>query len=164
MKATITINNKTVNIEITAEQAKELGLVEDKKTGWERAKKSNMYYLIYPSLGIKESKENDDAIEDSRYKVGNYFKDRTLAEKMAKCISLMLRMQRWADEHNEPIDWKNEGKSKYYIKYDHGSRGLYLVQSCTYQSAHEVYFSSDELAEEAIKIFGEEIKEVLGVR
>ena len=157
MKVQITANGQTIDAELTAEQAEKLGLTEKKKTGWERAK-NREYFNIYTTGNVNDYV--DDAVADGqRYEYGNYFTDKALAEKMAKRIGLMLRMQRWADEHNEKINWDNHESYKYHLYYDYMSEGLFVSLICITQNIGQIYFSSRELAEQAIEIFGDEIIE-----
>ena len=47
MKATISANGKTIQGEISEEQAKILGLIEERsRTGYERVKKGDVYYVV----------------------------------------------------------------------------------------------------------------------
>ncbi len=170
MKVKIIIENgKAIDAELAEEQAKELGLVENKKTGWERAEQNKIYYSLDTCCGVAaymEYMEGDGIFDlnNNHYEVGNYFTDKSLAERMAKRISLMLRMQRWADENNtEPINWENGDQFKYFICYDHDRQVFRIDSNSIFQSISRVYFLSKGLAEEAIKVFGDEIKEVLGV-
>jgi len=158
MKATITANGKSVDIELTDEQAKTLGIEEKKKTGWERVQPGNQYYFIAYDCSLKLDFENSDTTDEESYKSGNYFSDFHLGEKMAKRVSLMLRMQRWADEHNDKIDWTNMEQQKYHIYYDEEIHD-FVIGEHTYVNTYEIWFSSEELAEKALEIFGEEIKE-----
>ena len=118
MKVTIEYNDKKIDVELTAEQIKKLGLQEEKKTGWERAEYDKVYYRLANSLNRTWScTENNTSEDNDRYNNGNYFTDKNLAEKMNKCVRLMLRMQRWADEHNETLGWNNSYAIKYRIGY-----------------------------------------------
>ena len=46
MQVELKANGKTVQAEMTEEQAKILGLAEEQLTGYERVKKGEMYYVI----------------------------------------------------------------------------------------------------------------------
>ena len=60
-------------------------------------------------------------------------------------------MQRWADEHNEPLDSRH-----YRISYDTTNK-LRVNYDTISKIIGAVYFSSCELAEKAIEEFGDEI-------
>lgn len=155
MKVTIEHNGKKVDVELTAEQVKELGLQEEKKTGWERDEEVYYYMSSYMQLG--EEMDVKALIDNYRYSGGNYFSNKTLAEKMLKRVRLMLRMQRWADEHNEPLDWSDGDTVKYRINYNTVTYEFWVDHNTTVNSIGAVYFSSDVIAREAIREFGDEI-------
>lgn len=160
MKAIITVNGKSVEIELSTEQAESLGIKDDKKTGWERVCVRDGYFAVNSYTKISLITERNDSLDKKQYDSGNYFSDESLAEKMAKRISLMLRMQRWADGHNGEIDWSNKDQRKYFVYYNEVDSHLGIVDSHkTVNVFGCVWFSSRELAEQAIEIFGEEIKE-----
>ena len=46
MQVELKVNDKSVRVEMTEEQLKELGLIEEQRTGYERVKKGEMYYLV----------------------------------------------------------------------------------------------------------------------
>lgn len=156
MKVQITANGNTIDAELTAEQAEKLGLTEKKKTGWERVKERNAYCLVDAFFDIVINEETNENIDDILFRSGNYFADRALAEKMSKRIGLMMRMQRWADEHNDGIDWRDSRQPKFYICGDCENE---LEVDCIFSLdiIGTVYFSTKKLAEQAIEIFGDEI-------
>lgn len=47
MKVTINANGTTIQAEISEEQLKELGLIEEQPTGYERVKKERRVYVDY---------------------------------------------------------------------------------------------------------------------
>ena len=46
MQVELKVNDKSVRVEMTEKQLKELGLIEEQRTGYERVKKGEMYYLV----------------------------------------------------------------------------------------------------------------------
>ena len=155
MKVTIEHDGKKVEVELTAEQVKELGLQEEKKTGWERGDET--YYFITTYMQLGEESDLKVELDNERYSVGNYFTDKTLAEKMLKRVRLMLKMQKWADEHNEPLDWNDNNMFKYRINYNTNHRELRVSYDIVSRLVGAVYFSSYDIAEKAIEEFGDEI-------
>jgi hypothetical protein len=154
MKVQITANGQTIDAELTAEQGEKLGLT-NKKTGWER-ERDGKYFAIYTTGNIIDLV--DDSVADrQRYEYGNYFTDKALAEKMLKRIGLMLRMQRWADEHNGKIDWNDVDSLKFQISYNCYDKRLFITLHRFNKYFGQIYFSTRELAEQAIEIFGDEI-------
>ena len=64
MQVELKANGKTVQVEMTEEQLKELGLIEEQRTGYERVKKGDVYYVIdteYNSMSkITEFNDQED--------------------------------------------------------------------------------------------------------
>ena len=159
MKVTIEYGGKRVEVELTIEQIKELGLQEEKKTGWERAELGKAYAHIDSCMQLTQEIEDNLTRDYSRYQNGNYFTNADLAVKMLKRVRLMLKMQRWVDEHNEPLDWDNGNTLKYRISYNNALNELRVSSDSISNLIGVIYFSSYELAEQAIEEFGDEIIE-----
>lgn len=159
MKVNLEYNGNKVELELTAEQIKQLGIEEKKKSGWERVANGYWYYRIEVSGGIIQDVEASHKADNELYTCGNYFADKNLAKKMSKRIGLMLRMQRWANEHNyEKINWRNTNQRKYYIYYNCNNQKLSIDYGyCLVLGA--TFFCTEELAKQAIEIFGDEIIE-----
>lgn len=148
-----------------------LNVKEPVKTGYERVKNGERYYYIQDNCYMVETLEpfrqcGEKNKSDRRYKSGNYFATRELAEKETERRSLDARMRRWAAEHNqgwEP-DWDNNHEYKYYVAYYHANENRFETYRITaLQNIFEIYFKTRELAEQAIEVFGDEIQEVIGV-
>jgi hypothetical protein len=164
MKATVIINDKAKEIDITEKQAVELGLIEERKTGWEK-NIEGYFYTIDKQLCVEKCEGsfifyNGDSYGDMMYDCGNYFSSKELAEKTAKKISLMLRMQRWADEHNEPHKTGEPGVL-WGVDFDKSKKTLGVYCDETHLRPFEVRFSNSSIAEDAIEIFKDEILEVM---
>lgn len=157
MKVTIEHGGKKIDVELTAEQVKELGLQEEKKTGWERAESEKSYAYINGYMQLAQTDDCKMVQDNIRYQHGNYFTNVNLAAKMLKRIRLMLKMQRWADEHNEPLDWNNSCVIKYRINYNVTIGKLEVTSSTFSRLIGAIYFSSYNIAEKAIEEFGDEI-------
>ena len=92
MKVTIEYNDKKIDVELTAEQVKELGLQEKKKTGWEKAEYKKCYYYLNGSMvDYWADTDINTSADIDRYNGGNYFTDEKLAVKMLKRVRLMLK-------------------------------------------------------------------------
>ncbi len=153
--AKLIIGDKEIAVQLTDEQVEEL-TAPKKVTGFERA---DSYLYIDSEGDVGLGYDEDDINSDCHYAVANYYTDSALAQWCRRSDNLTRRMRRWAAEHNpEPIDWSNPArKERWCILYDpvthkFNARPLNcLIHTC------EVYFSTKELAEAAIKEFGDEI-------
>lgn len=65
--------------------------VEDIKTKRWRAKKNEQYYTLDDYFEVCESEENNDHIDEKRYKYGFYFQTEQQAEAAAEKIKELLK-------------------------------------------------------------------------
>lgn len=73
-----------------------------------------------------------------------------------KCITFrkLLEVADYLNDDWKP-DWNNKAEAKFFILYNHKHKEL-RVWACNYINSGEVYFSSEENAQKAIEIIGEE--------
>ena len=118
MKVELKANGKTVQVEMTEEQAKILGLVEERsRTGYERVEVEETYYLVEVDDEITNMKHNGQLDRDC-YDVGNYYSNKTIAENNARADRLLRHLRQWQAQNDEPIsveDWNNECKKKWLL-------------------------------------------------
>jgi len=160
MKVELKANGKTVQVEMTEEQAKILGLVEERsRTGYERVKKGEMYYVIdteYNSM-LKIAEFNDQEDEQC-YNTGNYYNDKVIAENNARADRLLRQLRQWQAQNDKAIskeDWNNESKKKWFIIYSSGE--MYAEYYYIMRLPNTIYFATKEKAEEAIEVFKDEL-------
>lgn len=99
-----------------------------------------------------------------QYERGLAFKTIDQAEQFKKEQILLLKLHKWAEEHNGgwTPDWKGDEKGSYNIRYVNQSKMLESFYSYYYLDFTKLpYFKSEEIAGQFIEEFGEEIKEVL---
>ena len=98
------------------------------------------------------------------YLRGLVFKTKEQAEQYDKERILLFKLHKWAEEHNGgwTPDWKDGDEIKYFIIYDNRDETLKVDNYATIKEFFKIpYFKSEEIAEQFIEEFGEEIKEVL---
>lgn len=163
MKATISANGKTIKTEITEEQAKELGLIAKKKTGYERVEYRDEYYSVNVLGGVDDTCDVGLITDKAAYFDGNYYSDEKIAENNAKADRLLRKLRQWQALNDEPISKKDCDKEKWTISYNY----------CKDSSGHDigleprwllkihnfgiVFFSTQEKVEEAIEVFRDEL-------
>lgn len=162
MKVTINANGKTVQVEMTEEQLKKLGLLEERsRTGYERVKKDEMYYVINTKVdSMINVKEFKDETDEQYYNIGNYYNDKVIAENNARADKLLRCLRQWQAQNDKPIsmsDWKNDNISKYYVDYDCFHELFFVTYAVRRRSLNNIYFTSDEKAKEAIEVFRDEL-------
>lgn len=77
---------------------------------------------------------------------------------------LLFKMHKWAEEHNGgwTPNWNDNDEEKYTVRYDYSDNQLETFYSYSYKEFSKLpYFISNDTAQQFIKEFGEEIKEVL---
>ena len=160
MKVELKANGKTVQVEMTEEQAKILGLVEERsRTGYERVEVEETYYLVEVDDEITNMKHNGQLDRDC-YDVGNYYSNKTIAENNARADRLLRHLRQWQAQNDEPIsveDWNNESKKKWFIIYSYSSEEMYAEYYYIMRLPNTVYFATKEKAEEAIEVFKDEL-------
>ena len=98
------------------------------------------------------------------YQRGLTFKTKEEAEQYDKERILLFKLHKWAEEHNEgwTPNWSDFNETKHYItcKKEVGEFDMNFCR--TFRHLIKLpYFKSEEIAEQFIKEFGDEIKEVL---
>lgn len=101
----------------------------------------------------------------TRFLYGYYFNTREELEQHLKERKLLFKLHQWAKIKNdgwEP-DWNNDDEEKYYITY-FKDKSLGVSWEITWGMINFTklpYFKTSEITQECIKLFGNEIKEVL---
>ena len=160
MKVTINANGTTIQAEISEEQLKELGLIEEQPTGYERVKKGDVYYFNITRSETVAEVECNRRIDEGRYDTGNYYSDKTIAENNARADRLHRQLRQWQGLNDKAItkkDWKGYDVIKYNIDYDYLTNRLLVRWTGRYRKLNVVYFTSEEKAEKAIKVFEDEL-------
>ena len=93
--------------------------------------------------------------------LGNCFKTEEEAAFRLEQIKVYNELKNFADENNEEIEWKN-GTAKYIITFDTEDEKIETNIIFYIQDIAQIYFSSKELAEQAIeKVGADRIKKYL---
>lgn len=160
MQVELKVNDKSVQAEISEEQLKKLGLIEDKpRAGYERVEKGEMYYLVDIYNNIMRVTEDNDQGDEQCYNTGNYYNDKVIAENNARADRLQRCLRQWQAANDKVISakaWKDGTSCFYNIRYNYWLDMPY-VNMDNYRGLNNVYFTSEEKAEEAIKIFRNEL-------
>lgn len=161
MKATISANGKTVQVEMTEEQGKILGLADRKKTGYERVEYRDVFYSVN-MLGCVDDTCDVGVITDkAAYFDGNYYSDEKIAENNARADRLFRQLRQWQAANDRVItltDWKNEGVIKYFIAYNYRS-SLFEIGRCSRRrEPNIIYFTTKDKVSKAVKNFRDELE------
>lgn len=122
------------------------------------------YYYVSITGIINKLCMYDEFDQIEIYKRGLAFRTEEEAEQFDKERILINKLKNWAKEHQEDWtpDWSNFNETKRYITCKK-EKGEFDVNFCrTFRHFIKLpYFKSYGIAEQFIKEFGEEIKEVL---
>ena len=157
------IELETTLSELKVEIEKKENEIKDEKIEkvW-KPKRNEKYYTLYSSGAIFTEIWTDSSNDNNRYNLGHCFKTEGEVIKEINKRILLVELERWALENNEEgIDWNNNDQAKYYIYYNHEQNELDSYYVIRNQESQLPYFASKELAEQAIKIFGDRLKELV---
>lgn len=138
---------------------------EEEEDTWEMKcpyKKGDEYWLLDSHGEPVLFNWNDCNFEKCYLKQGNTFKTKEAAELEAKRRNLLTRFRSFRDECNGywKVDW-NKNDEKHYL-YHSKMSGEIICDSVYFYNMFFLfgYFKNKEDAERAIKLFGDEIKEL----
>ena len=155
MKATLIIEGKEIEIEISEEEYKKL---HPSKTGYERAPENSGFYYEYNRGGVKCSIDEYCNIDNEYYESANYYSSDIVAENNARADKLMRQLRRFAVEHREHgVNLNNADTEKYYILYDYDNGELGVSFLFRTKNFGAIYFDSGETARAAIDEFRDEL-------
>ena len=158
MKAKLIIEDKEIEIEISEEEYKKLQPPEEKKTGYERVPKPDIYFYVTPSGGVDTTLEDYYDIDDECYESANYYSSEIVAENNARADKLMRQLRRFSVEHREhEVDFNDMNTKQYCIYYDYGNNTLGTAFTLCARVFGVIYFDSEETAQAAIDEFRDEL-------
>lgn len=115
----------------------------------------DIYWYVRDFKNFDCDKWKDDEIDNFRYSIGNVYKTREEAEFAVEKLKVIAELKRYAEWYNDKIDWKDDNSCKFDIFYDYGT-GEMIIFSYNSVQHNSIYFSSKEIAENAIKEIGVE--------
>ena len=154
------MDNIKVDMENLSEKEREqlINLIkkanQKSKKRW-KAKLNEKYYFINYNNKIESLNNTKHYFDENLFKVGNYFKTKEEAEFELNRRLVYQELKDYALEHNKiDIDWYDTEECKWSIRYDY-YRDCFTVSSWWYyQELGQIYFSSQDIALDAIKVVG----------
>lgn len=156
MKATLKVNDKEIEVEITEEELKKF---EEKKIRkrW-RAVKGKKYWYAGRTGILFNANEDNEVGDDETYSTGNYFQTEGEAEFYWNELKYTQMLKDYIYEHDDvELDWNNPGQDKCFIAYDYYSEekiGYHTIWGHKSQGA--IYASNEQVLKDAVKFIGEE--------
>lgn len=118
-------------------------------------KNGDMYYYITNDGQIGIAKWQGRASDFRRLALGNVFKTEKDTEFAIEKQKVKTELQRYADEHNDPnLEEWNVKNWHYYIEYLPKCDALEIVSMCSRRMESVTYFTSENIAEDAMKEIG----------
>lgn len=144
----LVLNGKRVDL--TEDQLKALGIVT-KKNPFERVTtKTEPYYYIDALDCIQTVVDNKGEDDNISFEIGNYFNDEATAQQVRLHQLLYRKLLKFSyDNGFEDIEWNNLN-DHWYIFYNYAGCCFNCRRNDGCKSQN-VYFSSEEAAERAIK-------------
>ena len=128
----------------------------DKKV-FKPVKFGEKYYTISTNGNIHMRNFCNDNNDEEIIGFGNYFKTQEEAERKRFEIRLHRQLELFALENNETeIDWWNNNIEKYLINYSK-DMGISIGAVYSLKNFGQVYFTSKEIAEKALKTFKDDL-------
>ena len=149
----IVINGKKA--ELTEEQLKQLG-IEVGKNKRERGKVGGVFFFVDSRGRIDSRFDNRFALSSYCYDTHNYFKTEEEAEEYAEVLEIKRQLMKFADEHNDKIDWEDINQFGYIIYWNPCLNDIRICKDGFKTAPEIIYFSSRKLAEQAIDTIGRE--------
>lgn len=127
-----------------------------------RSKDGDIYWLVGSNGKPDWSYEFNRDSDSFRYDTHNYFQTEEEAQKYASVLETERQLKKFADEHNDAIDWTNINQEKYHLYYNYSDYRVSIAHRLWTKESRVIYFSSEEIAEQAIDEIGKDkIKEYL---
>lgn len=114
------------------------------------------YYFNNFSGNICKCTWADMLVDNNAWDIGNCYQTEEEAKFARERLKVIAELRRFAEEHNDPIDWNKE-MQKYEISCYHNSGEADIHISFTYYGhASNICFSSKEIAQAAINEIGKD--------
>ena len=134
---------------------------------WKPEDREKYYYIDGYSCVVEDTWEGLE-VDIDRFDIGNAFKTKEEAKIALERAQVKTELERYALEHNETLreKWDREGTYQHYsIVFDHEEKKIATIDAYFLQEESTTYFTSREIAYNAIEAVGEEriLKYIFGV-
>lgn len=146
------------DVELTPEQEKQikdyLGIKDNKR--FIPIEGEQYYYILSDGSNGYTYYEPNLCVDNQRILIGNCFRTKDDAKFTVEKIKVYQELKNFADENNDPIDWKKSDFNKVCICYNHTASRIEFSCHQYTDVLGTFYFSSKELAEQAIQKVGKD--------
>ena len=152
--------NKLIASNITVENAlaDDWEILGETKTKVWKPKKGDKYFFISSRLEVVKFNNQEDSVDKKVINSGNYFKTKEEAQHMVEKLKVIKELQDFAIENrDEEISWDEDSRYKFSIYFDYRLESIRVNwTTVAHDSPFNLYFTSLEIAKEAIKTIGED--------
>ena len=121
-----------------------------------RSKNGDLYWLVGSNGKHDWSYELNRDSDSFRYDTHNYFQTEEEAQRYAKVLETERQLKKFADEHNDVIDWSDINQHKWNLCYYYSRYEVSPIRCCGVKESRTIYFSSEEIAQQAMDEIGKE--------
>lgn len=115
------------------------------------------YWYISSDGQVDNCEWVNGPIDRGRYSMGNCFKTKEEAEFAREKQKVKTKLQRFADEHNDPEKLEWDGINPHYtIRYDIGDEALVRSSNYVVKNINDIYFTSEDIVKNAVDYIGAE--------
>lgn len=160
MNSDFTLNLNNLTEDEKKEFAKlfeKVTMKEKQRIAW-KPKKGDEYFTI-SDFGIAQSNQwYDDVADNEAYDIGNVYETSKDAEFAIEKKKVKEELERYAFEHNDSNyeEWDGCIIWHYFIQLFVEHKELEIGNTCTRKVESVTYFTSEEIAKDAIKAVGED--------
>lgn len=152
----VNLNNLTEEERNTLLALVEKSVKEPESKVW-KPKENETYYYVRTNGTVTTADWTNDRFDNVTYVLGNCYRTEKEAKFALEKQKVYAELKRFAQEHNETeIDWNNDTQRKYYLYYNFDHDCLIMDFNYKVKYPNAIYFTSKEIAEQAIKAIGEE--------
>lgn len=149
----IVINGKKA--ELTEEQLKQLGIEVDKPKR-KRVEDGYIFFFVDRGNCIDSRFDNRFALSNYCYDTHNYFQTEEEAKEYAEVLEIKRQLMKFADEHNEKINWDKLNEPKYYLYLTRPTDEIIIGNTYKGKIPEIIYFSSTAIAHQSIDAIGKD--------
>lgn len=152
--------NETLNVNLnnlTEEERNTLLALVEKSLNkvWKPENDEECFYIASDG-DVNSFLYDEDEWCNKTYTIGNCYKTANEAKFAREKLKVIAELKRFAQKYNtEEIDWNNKNQPKYRMYYSYNTKHI-RIESCFGVKYNDIYFSSREIVEQAVKEIGEE--------
>lgn len=163
MKNLKALKQQTTDMEAKLKEMK--AEIERMENGWEMKcpyRKGDEYFLIDETGSLIKSRWDGWDMDKDRFSQGNIFPTKQATELESKRRNLLTQFRAFRDECNEcwKPDWKDDDDRKHYIFFSPNAGLQHYSTGICRDFQLFGFFRNKEDVKLAIKLFGDEIKEL----